>query len=224
MGLQAPDAARDAGADHFREPARHRQLLRPAAGLRSDRSPSRLQPRPRRARHVTLFSCCNNSTLGKIATRQRRTDRVRALLLVCFLGVLSHPILDFMNTYGVRLLDPLSQRWFYGDTLFIIDPWIWIALILGLEMSWRAERLGRNWTPPLRGRWARCSATLRSTPRSASAPRRLPGPGRARGGAADDRRRRSAAPILAPADDLARRHDRRQRHLRSASRASTMSG
>lgn len=71
-----------------------------------------------------------------------------ALLLVCFLGVLSHPILDFMNTYGVRLLDPLSQRWFYGDTLFIIDPWIWIALILGLEMSWRAERLGRNWTRP----------------------------------------------------------------------------
>jgi inner membrane protein len=32
--------------------------------------------------------------------------------------------------------------------LFIIDPWIWIMLILGLEMSWRAERLGRNWTRP----------------------------------------------------------------------------
>ena len=74
--------------------------------------------------------------------------RLGALLFVCFLGVLSHPILDFMNTYGVRLLDPLSQRWFYGDTLFIIDPWIWIALILGLEMSWRAERLGRHWTGP----------------------------------------------------------------------------
>ena len=37
---------------------------------------------------------------GKNCDRQRRTDRVRALLLVCFLGVLSHPILDFMNTYG----------------------------------------------------------------------------------------------------------------------------
>jgi inner membrane protein len=71
-----------------------------------------------------------------------------ALLFVSFLGVLSHPILDFMNTYGVRLLDPVSQRWFYGDTLFIMDPWIWLMLILGLEMSWRAERLGRNWTRP----------------------------------------------------------------------------
>ena len=74
--------------------------------------------------------------------------RLGALLFVCFLGTLSHPILDFMNTYGVRLLDPLSQRWFYGDTLFIMDPWIWLMLILGLEMSWRAERLGRNWRSP----------------------------------------------------------------------------
>jgi inner membrane protein len=74
--------------------------------------------------------------------------RLPGLLLVCFVGTLSHPILDFMNTYGVRLLDPLSQRWFYGDTLFIIDPWIWIMLIIGLEMSWRAERLKQSWTRP----------------------------------------------------------------------------
>ena len=75
-----------------------------------------------------------------------------ALLAVCFLGTLSHPILDFLNTYGTRLLEPFSHRWFYGDTLFIMDPWIWIILILGLEMSWRAERLGRNWTRP--AQWA----------------------------------------------------------------------
>lgn len=74
--------------------------------------------------------------------------RLAGLLLACFLGVLSHDILDFLTSYGTRLLDPLSQRWFYGDTLFIVDPWIWIMLILGLEMSWRAERLGRNWTRP----------------------------------------------------------------------------
>src|SRR6478672_2001671 len=70
------------------------------------------------------------------------------LLFACFLGTLSHPLLDLMNTYGVRLLEPLSHRWFYGDTLFIVDPWIWIALIIALELSWRAERLGRNWQRP----------------------------------------------------------------------------
>jgi len=74
--------------------------------------------------------------------------KLGGLLLACFIGVLSHPLLDLMNTYGVRLLEPLSHRWFYGDTLFIMDPWIWITLIFGLELSWRAERLGRNWTRP----------------------------------------------------------------------------
>jgi len=74
--------------------------------------------------------------------------RPRGLLVVCFLGTLSHPAIDFLNTYGTRLAEPLSHRWFYGDTLFIMDPWIWITLILGLELSWRAERLGRNWTRP----------------------------------------------------------------------------
>lgn len=70
------------------------------------------------------------------------------LLLACFLGTLSHPLLDYVTGYGTRLLEPFSHRWFYGDSLFIVDPWIWIALILGLEASWRAERLGRNWTRP----------------------------------------------------------------------------
>jgi inner membrane protein len=74
--------------------------------------------------------------------------RLGGLLLACFLGTLSHPLLDFLNTYGTRLLEPFSHRWFYGDTLFIMDPWIWIALILGLEVSWRAERFGRNWRAP----------------------------------------------------------------------------
>ena len=74
--------------------------------------------------------------------------RLGGLLLACFLGALSHPLLDFATSYGTRLLEPFSHRWFYGDTLFIMDPWIWLMLILGLEMSWRAERLGRNWTRP----------------------------------------------------------------------------
>jgi len=74
--------------------------------------------------------------------------KLGGLLLACFLGTLSHPALDFLNTYGTRIAEPLNHRWYYGDTLFIMDPWIWLMLILGLEMSWRAERLGRNWTRP----------------------------------------------------------------------------
>lgn len=70
------------------------------------------------------------------------------LVLVCFVGGAVHSLMDWLTSYGTRLLDPLSQRWFYGDAWFIIDPWVWIALIVGLELSWRAERLGRDWHKP----------------------------------------------------------------------------
>ena len=52
----------------------------------------------------------------------------RHLLPLAYLGVISHPILDWLNTYGVRFLMPFDDSWFYGDTLFIIDPWLWLAL------------------------------------------------------------------------------------------------
>jgi inner membrane protein len=61
----------------------------------------------------------------------------RWLLLAAAVGVWSHPILDWFNSYGVRLLMPLSPRWFYGDALFIIDPWVWGMLALGWIVSRR---------------------------------------------------------------------------------------
>jgi inner membrane protein len=72
-----------------------------------------------------------------------------ALLLLAFIGVASHPLLDYLTGYGTRLFEPFSNRWFYGDTLFIIDVWIWIALILGFELSRGRERAGRDdWHRP----------------------------------------------------------------------------
>jgi len=52
----------------------------------------------------------------------------RALLWIGYLAVISHPLLDWLNTYGVRLLMPFDGRWFYGDALFIMDPWLWLML------------------------------------------------------------------------------------------------
>jgi inner membrane protein len=53
---------------------------------------------------------------------------VGRLLGMSYVAVLSHPALDWLNTYGVRLLMPFDGRWFYGDSLFIIDPWVWLLL------------------------------------------------------------------------------------------------
>ena len=50
------------------------------------------------------------------------------LLRLAAIATASHPLLDWLNTYGVRFLMPFSDRWFYGDALFIIDPWIWLLL------------------------------------------------------------------------------------------------
>jgi inner membrane protein len=61
----------------------------------------------------------------------------RQILILAFLSILSHPILDTLNTYGVRWLMPFSGRWFYGDTLFIVDPWMWLVLGVGLALSRR---------------------------------------------------------------------------------------
>lgn len=71
------------------------------------------------------------------------------LLGLAYIGCLSHPLFDWFNSYGIRLLEPFSSQWFYGDTLFIIDIWIWIALILGLWISlWRERRQKQNWRFP----------------------------------------------------------------------------
>lgn len=76
--------------------------------------------------------------------RDPRAEPARALpiLLLAVLGVLTHPALDWMNTYGIRLLAPFSMQWFYGDALFIIDPWLW--LLLGAATFVARERRGRG--------------------------------------------------------------------------------
>ena len=51
-----------------------------------------------------------------------------AVLGLAVLGTLSHPLLDFMNSFGIRLLMPFSGRWFYGDALYIVDPWLYVIL------------------------------------------------------------------------------------------------
>lgn len=63
--------------------------------------------------------------------------RAGALLLLSYIGVLSHVGLDYLNNYGVRLMMPFSNRWFYGDSVFIVDPWLWLALGAGVYVARR---------------------------------------------------------------------------------------
>ncbi len=65
----------------------------------------------------------------------------RWLLLLSAIGVLSHPALDWLNNYGIRLLMPFDGRWFYGDALFIIDPWVWLTLGGVTFLCWSRSKL-----------------------------------------------------------------------------------
>ena len=67
----------------------------------------------------------------------------RELLLLSAISIVSHPALDTLNTYGVRWLMPFDRRWFYGDVLFIVDPWLWLALGAGVLLSRRRPRPAR---------------------------------------------------------------------------------
>jgi inner membrane protein len=83
------------------------------------------------------------------------------LLTLAFIGCLSHPLFDWFNSYGVRLLEPFSSQWFYGDTLFIVDIWIWIALVVGVWVSLRRERRGRaSWQRPAKAAFASICAYI----------------------------------------------------------------
>src|SRR5690606_37889478 len=71
--------------------------------------------------------------------RRRRPDappaRVRPLFALSLLAVLTHPVLDWLNTYGVRLLMPFDGTWFYGDALFIVDPWLWLLAAASVVLA-----------------------------------------------------------------------------------------
>ncbi len=70
------------------------------------------------------------------------------LFALSFIGCLTHPAMDWLNVYGIRLLEPFSSQWFYGDTLFIIDVWLWTLLALSVWWSRRREKAGKT------SRWA----------------------------------------------------------------------
>ncbi|MCP5397281.1 MAG: metal-dependent hydrolase [Sphingomonadaceae bacterium] len=72
------------------------------------------------------------------------------LYALAFLACLTHPALDWLNVYGIRLLEPFSSRWFYGDTLFIIDVWLWMLMGFATWFSLRREKRGGEWKRPAR--------------------------------------------------------------------------
>ena len=58
------------------------------------------------------------------------------------IGVASHLLLDFTNSYGIRLWLPFSGEWLRLDLTSVIDIWIWGALLLGIAGPFVAGLVG----------------------------------------------------------------------------------
>ena len=89
-------------------------------------------------------------------------DESRWLFGLLLASTLSHIVLDWTNSYGVHPFWPIDNRWRYGDSVFIVEPWFWVVavpalflastrrvargllalvLLLGLVLAWRVHQV-----------------------------------------------------------------------------------
>lgn len=54
--------------------------------------------------------------------------RLSGLVLTSVIVSATHPLMDWANNYGIRPWLPWSSQWYYGDILFIVDPYLWLLL------------------------------------------------------------------------------------------------
>jgi len=85
------------------------------------------------------------------------------LFVFAYVAGLSHILLDFTNNYGVRPFWPFSERWYSWDIVYIVEPSIVIALVLGLVVPGFValinEEIGAKQKGP-EGRWAAITALV----------------------------------------------------------------
>lgn len=83
--------------------------------------------------HTVVFALIAAFVVWGIAlalSRRLRAPLVRRPMLVLALAAsCSHVLFDFTNSYGVHPFWPIDNRWFYGDAVFIVEPWLWIAAL-----------------------------------------------------------------------------------------------
>jgi inner membrane protein len=66
---------------------------------------------------------------------------------IALIAMATHPLLDFLNPYGVRPFLPLNSTWYYGDLVFIFDPYLDSILLIGILVAWRSRlRQVAAWT------------------------------------------------------------------------------
>jgi len=71
---------------------------------------------------------------GRGASAGKPSPRWGTLYWLACLAGLSHILLDFTNSYGVRPFEPFSYRWYSWDIVFIAEPVLWVLLLGGISL------------------------------------------------------------------------------------------
>jgi inner membrane protein len=66
--------------------------------------------------------------------QQSATARAGLFLTLC-LGFGLHLLMDYLNSYGLHPFHPFDSRWFYGDMVFIVEPFFWVAFGVPMLMT-----------------------------------------------------------------------------------------
>jgi inner membrane protein len=101
--------------------------------------------------------------IGRRTRDPNLPPRWGVLFAYAYLAGVSHILLDFTNSYGVRPFWPFSERWYSWDIVHIIEPVLLAILILGLILpgffSLINEEIGARRKGP-QGRFAATVALL----------------------------------------------------------------
>lgn len=83
--------------------------------------------------HTVVFALLSAVAIWAVARAMSRAARDRevsgVLLWLALAGTLSHLVLDWTNNYGVHPWWPVYRGWFYGDAIFIVEPWLWVVAL-----------------------------------------------------------------------------------------------
>ena len=69
-----------------------------------------------------LLSTLNRRRAGPLKVK------FSTLLGAVYVTLTTHPLMDYTNSYGWRPFLPFQDHWYYGDLVFIVDPYIWLIL------------------------------------------------------------------------------------------------
>lgn len=95
--------------------------------------------------HSLFFQTLAAPVIGWLIARIHRDGLFRRWWLLAWLALVTHPLLDLLTVYGTQLAQPFTDHPFYIGSIFVIDPVVTLALLIGLAIALVRGPPGLRW-------------------------------------------------------------------------------